>query len=164
MRLRAWVLAWGLAMGWIAAPGAFAGEAISKLEVQLIWGSNEEKSPDPSHKSVEPATRKKLQNVFKWKHYFEVTRCSISVPDKKSSGKVRLSPKCEIEARSLGGPNIEVKLFGEGKYLVSKRHSFAAGESLVLAADDKEGTAWFVVLNLPKPKPSAASNPPVPKK
>jgi hypothetical protein len=144
---------------------AIAGEAASKLEAQLIWGSNEEKSPDPSHKPVEAGVRKKLQNVFKWKHYFEVSRRTISVPDKKTSGKVRLSAKCEVEARNLGGLNMEVKLFGEGKYLISKRHTFAAGDSLVLAADDKEGTAWFVVFTLPKAaKSGPPPNPPTPKK
>jgi len=39
-----------------------------------------------------------------------------------------------------------VKIFGEGKHLRTVRQPIPPGEMLVLAGDDKNDTAWFVVL------------------
>jgi hypothetical protein len=40
-----------------------------------------------------------------------------------------------------------VKLIGKGKAMVTRRHSLSKPDALVLAGDDKNKTAWFVVLN-----------------
>ena len=39
------------------------------------------------------------------------------------------------------------KLYGQGKMVVRKTQKIKAGELLVLAGDDKNDTAWFVVLS-----------------
>jgi len=63
-----------------------------------------------------------------------------------SKKRVRMSEKCEIEVENLGDSTVEVKLFGEGKMVVRKKQALPTGELLVLAGEDKNDTAWFVVL------------------
>jgi multidrug efflux pump subunit AcrA (membrane-fusion protein) len=61
-----------------------------------------------------------------------------------------MSAKCEVEVENQGDSQVEVKLFGEGKMVVRKRQALKAGELLVLAGDDKDNNAWFVILTLAK--------------
>ena len=117
-----------------------------KLEAKLIWGTNDDKSPNPEHKELDPATQEKLRKVFKWKNYFEVKRQSFVVTA-GSPKKVKMSDSCDIEVQNLGGSSIEVKLYGKGKLAVRKTQKINPSELLVLAGDDKDDTAWFVVLS-----------------
>jgi hypothetical protein len=117
-----------------------------KLRAQLIWGTNDEKSPNPDHKDLNPELRKKLSGVFKWKNYFEVKNQEMAVPG-KGTKRVRLSNQCEVEVKNLGSGMISAKLFGEGKLLVEQRQNFTLKEPLVLGGHDKNKTAWFVVLS-----------------
>ncbi len=122
-----------------------------KVQAQLIWGTNEGKSPNPSYKEVDPKLAAKLQKVLKWKNYFEVSHDSTAVLPNKAK-RLKLSPKCEVEITNYGKSNIEAKLFGEGKFMVRKRQTISATESLVLGGDAKDGNAWIVVLTAPSPK------------
>ena len=41
--------------------------ATMKLQVQLVWGTNDDHSPNPKHKPVEADVRKKLKELpLKW--------------------------------------------------------------------------------------------------
>ncbi len=123
-----------------------AGNDELKLQATLIWGTNGTKPKDPGLKDVEPETAKKLRGVFKWKNYYEVGRTNLTVA--VGTGKmVTMSPKCEVSVQNLGKSKVAVELYGEGKMLVQKRQPITAGELLVLAGDDKNDTAWFVILN-----------------
>ena len=118
-----------------------------RLRTQLIWGTNDEKSPNPEHKELDSTLRKKLGGVFKWKNYFEVNNQVVSIPP-KGAKRVKLSPKCEVEIKNLGGGQIAAKLFGEGKQQADQRYNTALKEPLVLGSHDKNQNAWFVVLSL----------------
>ncbi len=117
------------------------------LSAQLIWGTNNEKPDDPKLKEITREVGEKLRGVFKWKNYFEVSRQNFKV-NSSATRKVKMSEQCEIEVQNLGGSAVEVKLFGKGKLVVKKRQVFKPGELLVLAGDDKNDTAWFVVLTM----------------
>jgi hypothetical protein len=119
------------------------------LQAQLIWGTDGEKPKEPNLKDVDSATQDKLKKVFKWKNYYEVDKQEFKVP-MSSKKRVRMSAKCEVEVENLGDSQVEVKLFGEGKMVVKKRQALKSGELLVLAGDDKNNTAWFVILTLSK--------------
>ena len=126
--------------------GARAFAADLKLEAQLIWGTNDEKSPDPKHKQVEQSVEKKLKSSpFKWKNYFEVNRKAFSVA-RDASTKVTLSRNCDIEVRNLGGDLVEVSLSGKGKPVGKIKQSVPKGELLVVGGNAENLTAWFVVL------------------
>jgi len=127
---------------------ARCGSADLNLLAQLVWGTNNEKPGDPKLKEVDPGVAEKLRKVFKWKNYFEVKRQSFTVAV-GSPKKVKMSDDCEIEVQNLGNSSIEVKLYGKGKLAVRKTQKISSSELLVLAGDDKDDTAWFVVLSRP---------------
>ena len=117
-----------------------------KLEAKLIWGTDDDnKSPDPDHKEVDPATREKLGKVFKWKNYFVVNRVVKEVPS-RSSNQFKLSPDCTIEIKELEGPKVEVKLIGKGKEVHKTTLTISKGQSVVYSGDDKNQSAWFVII------------------
>ena len=116
-----------------------------KLEAKLIWGTDDDKSPNPDHKEVDPATREKLRKVFKWKNYFVVNRVVKEVPS-RSSNQFKLSPECTIEIKELEGPKVEVKLIGKGKEVHKTTLTIEKGQSVVYSGDDKNQSAWFVII------------------
>jgi len=123
-----------------------APSASIKLEAQLIWGSNEQTSPDTKHKQVAPELLKKLKELpLKWTNYFEVKRIPIEI----TSGEVRkvpLSEKCSLELKSQGQSKIEVVLFGKGKEVLRRTQELPRGETLILGGNAPGATSWFVVL------------------
>jgi hypothetical protein len=124
---------------------ALAGDKPCKLDTQLIWGTDQAK-PNPSDlKDISPELRKKLCKVFKWKNYFEVSRKEVQLPQ-QACKRIRMSPKCELEFDQSGANSIEVKLYGENKLVVTKKQVLVPGEPMVLAGDDKNDSAWFVVI------------------
>ncbi|MBI3881894.1 MAG: hypothetical protein HY301_17765 [Verrucomicrobia bacterium] len=140
-----WLAFWGLA---VTGSGAPEGKGpVIKLNAQLIWGTNDEKSPEPSHKEVDAALRKRLNGVFKWQNYFEVSRQAVSVPLKKTV-RLKLSGDCEVEVTNQGGNQIQAKLFGKGEFQICKTHVMKADEIFSVAGHAKNGTAWFVVFTL----------------
>jgi hypothetical protein len=139
----------------LLSPGSrncFAGKPDEELQLQaqLVWGTNEEKNPEQAFKDVEPRLRKNLQGVFKWNHYYEISRTNFSVALNKPKA-IPISRKCKIEVKHYGQSNLDVKLYGEGKFVLRKKQTLTPAGRLVLAGDDKDGTAWFVVLTTPHP-------------
>jgi hypothetical protein len=143
----------GLAVVLLFAVGRSEGAAARGSEIslvaQLIWGTDAEKTTDKRLKELDRETLKRLKGVFRWKNYFEVERQEFSVA-KAGRHRARLSSKCEIEVEHQGRSVIEVKLYGEGKLVMTKRQALKGGELLVLAGDDKNATAWFVILSVGK--------------
>lgn len=127
----------------LAAPAA-----ILNLKVQLIWGTDGERPNDPQLHDLTPKLEEKLRRVFKWKHYWEVGSPKQELIPIQAVQKVQMSHKCELEIKNLGDSTIEVKLYGEGKFVKKIRQPMKAGECSVLAGDDKNDNAWFVVLSL----------------
>ena len=125
---------------------ARSGSADMNLQAQLVWGTNKEKPDDPKLKEVDPSVAEKLRKVFKWKNYFEVKRQNLTVAP-GTPKKIKMSDECEIEVQNLGSSSIEVKLYGKGKLAVRKTQKISPSELLVLAGDDKDDTAWFLVLS-----------------
>ena len=141
-RLGSWVLA--CAAFCAVAPCARAADL--KLDVQLVWGTNDPQSPDPSHKPVGAATQKKLKSLpFKWANYFEVNRQHVVVPH-ASAKKVAMSKECEIHVKNLGNDNVEVVIFGKGERVGCIKQALPKGELLVAGGNAPNFTAWFVVL------------------
>lgn len=114
-----------------------------KIEARLVWGTNEDKSPN--HKPVDSALAKKLSKVFKWHNYFEINRIVATVPENQSTN-INMSSKCVLEVKNLGNARVEVKLIGKGKLVSKSAQTLTPGEDLIVAGDDKNDTAWFVVI------------------
>ena len=121
-----------------------AGEI--KLEAQLIWGTNDEKSPNPNHKSVDPKVAKKLKKLpFKWQYYFEVNRKQFSVAQGETK-KIVLSKDCEIKVRNAGNNSVELQIFGKGESVGKISQALPKDELLVTGGNAANFTSWFVVL------------------
>ena len=123
---------------------ARAGEI--KLEAQLIWGTNDEKSPDPKHKAVDPKVEKKLKKLpFKWQNYFEVNRQKFAVAQGETK-KIVLSRDCEIKVRNAGNNAVELQIFGKGESVGKISQALPKEELLVTGGNAANFTSWFVVL------------------
>ena len=132
----------GSALAWPVS----AADSNLKLEAQLVWGTNDKLSPDPKHKPVEPAVKKKLSELpLKWTNYFEETRKTFDVPQGEAR-RIILSDLCELEVKNLDGSKVEVTHFGRGKKVATRTQALPKGEMLVLGGNAPDATAWLVVL------------------
>jgi hypothetical protein len=123
-----------------------AAEISSKFEVQLIWGTNDSRSPDPKHKPVEAEILAKLKELpLKWSNYFEVNRKRFVVPPSEVRTEA-LSKKCALEVKNLGGARVEVCLFGKGEKVVTRIQDLPQGDLLAIAGNAPNATSWMVVL------------------
>ncbi|MSU61329.1 MAG: hypothetical protein EXS31_02870 [Pedosphaera sp.] len=139
-----WVMATGLG-GIAQRVEAAEGKADWKFEVQLIWGTNDEKPSGKELKEVEVKITEGLKGIFKWKNYFEVTRKKMDVAG-GATQRLKMSDKCDVEVQSLGGSNVEIRLIGEGKCVNKVKQTISAGRLITIAGGDKNDTAWFVIL------------------
>lgn len=138
--------------------GAFgvpAGAADINLRAQLIWGTDGEKPRGSNYKDLDPSVRRKLERVFKWKKYYEIKDQRIPLGPKDLK-RLKMSDKCELEVRFAEENTLEIRLFGEGRWVKTVRQSARAlcqGELAVLAGDAKDNVndAWFVVLTASVP-------------
>jgi hypothetical protein len=134
-------LGWGLLQ---VAVGSVPAE--TRVQAVLVWGTNESKPAGKPLKELDAKLRERLANIFKWQNYFEVSRKTAGVTPSKPQ-TVKLSDDCSVDIKILPENQAEVKLIGKGKTIVTRRHSLTKPDALVLAGDDKNNTAWFVVLS-----------------
>jgi len=141
-------LAWFSTLGVLFAVSNFSAQAAAamNLEVQLLWGTNEPKSPDSKHKEVEPAVKEKLQKLpLKWNNYFQVNSQPFSLK-LGATNKLSLSEKCAIEVKNIDGTTVEVSLFGKGEQVMTRSQALPKGEILILGGNAPNKTSWLVVL------------------
>lgn len=141
-----------------------AAAADRKMEARLIWGTNDEKSPEPSHKPLDGELAKKLGEMpLKWKNYFEVKKLVFDINDKAYTNVV-MSKKCTIEVKDKGNNNVTVKLYGEGKQVNRVDKPLPKGEVLVIGGEDKGKNAWFITVRPVNAagKPDASKTPTTP--
>lgn len=128
----------------VPAQTVLAGDV--KLEVYLIWGTDDAKSPDPRHKPVDADLLEKLKKLpLKWKNYFEVNRQTVKLTGTETK-KATLSEKCEVEIKHAGKSTIEVSLFGKGEPVVKRTQTLPKGETLFLGGNAPNSTSWLVVI------------------
>lgn len=140
-----WRRRW-LVAGVILALGSTVLQAANvKIEAQLIWATDESKSPDASHKPVDAATAERLRKAFKWKNYFVVKKLVKDIPS-RGTVPFELSKKCTIEIKEMEGPKVEVVLIGEGKPVHRAVKPLNKGEPFIYSGDDKNQTGWFVMI------------------
>ena len=117
-----------------------------KIEARLIWGTNEDKSPDASHKLLDGDLAKKLHQMpLKWKNFFEVNRQVFTINDTNYT-KVVMSKKCSIEVKKKNADDVTVKLYGDGTQVRRVDKPLPKGEVLTIGGDAKDNTAWFVTV------------------
>ena len=148
MPMRTFIFKWcaGFVLG-AGALGLFPANASAgdmKLQATLVWGTNDDKSPDPSHKPVDAEIAKKLK-AFKWSHYFEICSKEVSVV-RNGEARVPMSKDCEITVKNLGKGQVEVTLVGKGKVVGTIKQKLPKGETLVTGGNATNSTGWFIVI------------------
>jgi hypothetical protein len=123
------------------------GKPEQKFVAMLIWGTDDEKPTDKEKdlKDVDPALKEKFRKIFKWKNYFEVTRANVGIKVGEPKD-IKLSKKCLVKIHQTEKEGMDVELIGEGKTVYKGKSSMPLKDILILAGDDKNATAWFVVL------------------
>lgn len=136
---------------------AAAAEPPLTLEIQLVWGTNEDNVEDKDLYELPKEIIEPMESVFKWKQYYGVQHKGVkkhvkTVVDAKKT-LVKVSEKCRLELKKLTEGRIEVKVFGKnskGKetLVVTKRQKVVPNELFVVGGDCEKGdnTAWFVLM------------------
>jgi hypothetical protein len=123
---------------------ALAGEM--KFAAQLIWGTNDEPSPDSNLKPVDPELARKLAKLpVKWKHYYVVNSKELTVAQ-GATHKTAMSKECEIKVKNVDGTSVELQLIGKGKPVGKITKALGKGKCVVTGGDAENYTAWFVFL------------------
>jgi hypothetical protein len=145
-RLFAAILLGGLLFGFISTHGADKKKKAAKIEIQLLWGSDLEKSPEKSHKPVEPDVAKVLHSLpLKFKHYFLVNRNLVELGIGETK-KVQISEKCEVELKNLDNLKFQSTFFGKGKQTAQRTQELPLYEMLIHGGNAPGSNAWLVVL------------------
>jgi len=136
----------------IAAGGVARAADSLPVEMQLIWATNEPKSPDPKHKPVDADVAKLLENTpYRWKYYYEVHRRVEDVPGDRSLEKIIMSKHCALDIKYLGNhlgkERVQVKLYGDDKLVSMNKDALP----LLLAGNAQNETAWFVLIRKAPP-------------
>lgn len=130
--------------------GKVEKQEVEDYQVRLIWGSNDETSPNPNHKKLDSELTAFLKKKFKWANYYEVSSKTLSLPLNKT-GEAKLSDVCTVKVKNLGNSWLEADLFGQGKQVSKTKEELK--KWIILAGDAKNDTAWFVVIRkAPKSK------------
>jgi hypothetical protein len=117
-----------------------------KLEIQLLWGTDKETSPDPKHKPVEPDVKAKLSKLpLKWNNYFLVQSQKLSVLPGETK-KAELSERCSVDVKNVRASEVEISLYGKGHELLKRAQSLPKGEILILGGNAPNETSWLVVI------------------
>ncbi len=129
----------------VAAPSVRAGD--TKMEVTLVWGTNDEKSPDPKHKELEKELAERLGKIFQWQHYFLVNKLASDVKKDGSYRKFKLSDDAVVEITELDDSKFQIKLIGKDKLVTTRTEVIKKGDITALAGDvNNTGCAWFILI------------------
>jgi hypothetical protein len=112
----------------------------------LIWATDGSKPDDPHLKDVDEHFRGKLKKIFKWQNYYEVNRQTFTLKNGEKNKMVKLSEKCELKLDQSEQEGMAVELIGEGKPMKKVKQAMPLTDWLVVGGDDKNATAWFVVI------------------
>jgi hypothetical protein len=130
----------------VVALAATAWAAERQMQARLVWGTNHEKPDNPKLKPLDGELARKLKNLpLKFNNYFEVNRQTFTINDQEYR-KVEMSQKCYIEVKDKGESRVAVKLYGEGKLVSRVDKPLPKGETVAIAGDTKDGSAWLVVV------------------
>lgn len=130
---------------WLGLTAAVAAEDL-KLEATLVWGTNEQQSPDPKHKPVCKEVKAKLNTLpLRWQNYFEVKRQTVILTP-TGTQRVTMSKDCQIVVKNLGKAGVEMEVIGKGEPVGRIKQQLPKGEVLVTGGNAANLTGWFIVL------------------
>jgi hypothetical protein len=133
----------------LAAMGR-AEEGAITFYVQLIRGTDDEQAPAPGSKRVGPKLAETFHAVFKWRHYWEISRKEVAVTPGHRA-KVQLSSERAVIIDLTDPKKRKVTAFQNGQLV--ERTSRPVGDAMTLIGGDRDRqSAWFIVVRRDKQK------------
>jgi hypothetical protein len=148
MRVRSFVVIFlgALLCAGVVSHGADAKKKPAGFEVQLLWGTDMAKSPNPDHKPLDPDVEKTIKSLpLKFKHYFLVNRNRVIVPP-STEQSVNVSEKCAVMIKNLDNMKFQVTFIGKSKQQTQRTQEFPLHEMLVHGGNAPGSNAWLVVV------------------
>ena len=131
----------------IAASGHIAAQADPvTVQARLVLGTSKEQK---DQMEVSAGIKRKLAQVFKWKHYYELNSKQMNIAD-TATKSAKLSRAAQVKVTNMKNGRLSVSLFSKGKMLVQKTQSLKPGSHMVLAGNSASDSAWFIVLTKSK--------------
>jgi hypothetical protein len=139
----------GLLLAFAVASESKAGDQRFTFYVQIIRGTNGDKPNDAMWEVVEPKLTKKLSPIFKWKHYWEMKRQTVSVTKGKVT-RVAATGEREVEIELVKENQIELRLYRK-RELRRKMKASVETTMTILGGEAPENEGWFIVVRRDKP-------------
>ncbi|HWF19999.1 MAG TPA: hypothetical protein VG754_12065 [Verrucomicrobiae bacterium] len=128
-----------------------------RVEAKLVWGTDDQHSPNPKHHLLDPVLTKRLKgSPYRWKNYFEECQRVVEIPVGQTKSKIVMSDRCTLDIKNLGGDCVEVRLHGNGKPVSMHKESLKSNGLLVLGGEAPNETAWLVTIRKAAPAPTAS--------
>ncbi|MSR42504.1 MAG: hypothetical protein EXS29_01820 [Pedosphaera sp.] len=132
----------------LAVPSrVLAAEPILNVEVRLVWGTDDAKSPHADFKKMDPKLAETLRRSFRWTEYYEGKMQKVQAPS-ETSQRVTLADDCYVELKNLGKSKIEVKYFTGTKQIGKTVNTLPPQNWLTVGSVDKSNSAKFVMMRL----------------
>ena len=129
------------------AHGAQAEELV--YYVQLVRGNDENQPPAPGAKAIGPKLSESLHQVFRWKHYWEISRQEVAIAAGAKT-TVHLSNERAVEIDLSQPKKRKVTAISNDK-IVSSTTQPVNDAMTIIGADRDLKSAWFVVARRDKP-------------
>lgn len=135
-------------LAWSGMPAWAADGDQDKMDLRaiLVWGTNDDAEKHPKLKSIPTSLQKRLSKVFKWKTYLEIRRKHATIRSEQECA-LAMSKECQVKVARVDENRVRLRLYGKGKLVVDREQSLKPGSTTVLAGDDKNDTAWFVIIS-----------------
>ena len=117
--------------------------------LQLIRGVDDAAAPTPAAQPIGPKLGDRLHSVFKWKHYWEIKRDTITVQEGAKAFK-RITADRSVEVTLVNPGQLSLSVYKAGKLTRTITQSTGA-QFFIVGGDTPEEQSWFVVLRRDKP-------------
>ncbi len=131
-----------------ATPAATPAKgAEQKFQAVVVWATDDEKPAEKEEElhAVEPDLKEKIK-FLKWKNYFQVGERKHIAVHANETKEVQLSHKCILRLHATDKEGLQVELIGENRPVIKKNQSMPLKDILIIGGDDKDATAWMVVI------------------
>lgn len=126
-----------------------AGQSKETFYFQVVYGADSNVAPAENAIPIGPKLRKRLERVFRWKHYWEVKRGQFVV-ERAKTAKVDISERRRLEVSFVESAGLEIRIFKNGE-LVRKTREKQPLDFTLIGGDDGKRQSWFIIVRRDKP-------------
>jgi hypothetical protein len=121
--------------------GRSASGADLKLQARLVWGANDNPATINFNLTDPELTTCLRHNFPKWTNYFEITNLTSVIPLNETR-EFRMSDRCTLKVKNLGGSAVAVDCIGQGKPVSKGTNTLPC----IYSGTATNETGWFIQL------------------